>query len=136
MAHSRAGRNALEVELVILERAQYGRDVERNRRHPHELSLALPLGAWAVAIDLDAVPVGVAQVDRLADQVVRHALERDLRVCRICEPTGEVVARREEKREMEEARVARCRRRAGLLVQHEEVLGAGAEAGGAVVATM
>ena len=41
---------------------------------------ARPLLARAVAVELDAVAVGVAQVDRLADAVVARAVERDARV--------------------------------------------------------
>ena len=45
--------------------------VERVRHHRHRaVGVARPLGLVAVAVELDAVPVGIVQVDRLGDAVV------------------------------------------------------------------
>ena len=49
--------------------AEKARDVEWQRRQPLE-HVPFPHFAGTVPVDLDAVPVGVAEVDRLAHEVV------------------------------------------------------------------
>ena len=73
VAHHRAGRQAVErLRRRVVELAEEVVDVERQRRHPLG-DLALPVLARAVPVDLDAVVVGVAEVERLADEVVGRA---------------------------------------------------------------
>ena len=45
--------------------------VDRIERHRHRPTGPRPLVAWPVAVDLDAVAVGVRDIQGLADQVVR-----------------------------------------------------------------
>ena len=54
--------------------------VERLGDH-RELSLprAWPFGFGAIPVELDAVAVGIAEVERLADAVVGGAFERNIR---------------------------------------------------------
>ena len=56
--------------VVMLQLRQDAVDVERIGRHPDLAARPRPLGARAVAVDLDPVAVGVVQVERLADQMV------------------------------------------------------------------
>src|SRR3954449_1423193 len=70
-----------------------------SRGHPLA-DLPLPDLARAIPVDLDAVLVGVGEVDRLADVVVRHADERDLLARGVREPAGEVGALGHEQREV------------------------------------
>ena len=52
--------------------------VERPRHHRDlAVRVARPFLAWAVAVELDAVSVRVAQVERLADAVVGGTVELD-----------------------------------------------------------
>ena len=71
-----------------------------------------PFAARAVGVQLDAVVVGIAEVDRFADPVIRGAVERNSR-CK--HPTYCVSERRPvgiEHRDVEEARRPRLGRRA------------------------
>ena len=126
VAHARAlghaGRRALGGAEQVL-------DVDRVGADAHLVAVADPLVARAVAVDLDAVPVGVAQVDRLADDVVGEAGERDAVLSRVGEPAGEVRARGHEQRVVVEAGVVLHGERAGLLVEHEQVVAPRAEGG-------
>jgi hypothetical protein len=89
----------------VRELAEEAVDVERQRRHPLR-DLALPVLARTVPVDLDAVAVGIGEVDRLADVMVGEPLELDAVACGVREPAGEVDAFGHEQREMVEARVA------------------------------
>src|SRR5918996_1570547 len=65
-------------------------EVERPREHPDRaVGCRRPLVPRPVAVQLDAVAVRVAEVDRLADAVVRGALERDSRVEHVADGLGE-----------------------------------------------
>ena len=46
--------------------------VERDRRHRQFLAVVTPARGRTVGIHLDPQPVGIGQIDRLADLVVRH----------------------------------------------------------------
>ena len=52
--------------------------VERQGDHVHALAVrrAFPAVAGSVGVDLDAEPVGIAQVERLGDAVVGSAVDR------------------------------------------------------------
>ena len=96
----------------------------RRSRGPRGHSLARPVGG-----ELDAVAVGVGQVDRLVGAVVRGALDRRARRRQADGGAGELLAAGVQQRVVVEAGVAA--RRAGLrvLVQHDDGLGAVAELG-------
>src|SRR4051794_34381423 len=97
--------------------------VERDRPDVEAPVLGLGPGvARAVAVDLDAVAVGVAQVERLADEVVGRARELHPAACRVLEPAGEPGAVRQQQREVEETG-ARAAAGPGpwLLLEHHEV---------------
>ena len=59
------------------------------RRHPLR-HLPLPRLPGAVPVDLEAVPVGVSEIERLADEVVGHAGQRHPITAGMGEPAGEV----------------------------------------------
>ena len=92
------------------------------------MHLVLPDLARAVPVDLDAVMVGVAEIERLADEVIRRAGERNPLARRVREPARQVGALRQQKRVMEEARVPVGRRRTRLLDEMQELGPARAEA--------
>ena len=71
-----------------------------------------PFGGRTVPVELDAVAVGVAQVERLADAMVGSALKRDARGAQTAESVGERGAGRVEDREVVEAGRSGRRRRA------------------------
>ena len=77
--------------------------------------LPVPELAWTVRVDLDPVVVGVAQVERLADEVVGEAVELHAVSRGVREPAREVGALGHEQREVEETGVAVGGSRAGLL---------------------
>ena len=97
---------------------------------------ALPDLARPVPVDLDPVLVGVAEVDRLADEVVGDADDRHLLAGGVREPAGEVGPLRHEQGEVVQARIAARGPRAGLLAEHEQVLAAGPERRPAVAAAV
>lgn len=65
-----------------------------------------PLGARAVAVELDAQPVGVVEVERLGNAVVGGAGQRDLRLGDPLERGAEAGTALEQQRRMKEARRA------------------------------
>ena len=94
--------------------------------------LSLPDLARAVVIDLDAVLVGVAEVDGLADEVVGgtrepHALTHGMR-----EPARQAGPIGQQQREVEQARAPGRRLCAGLLDELQQTRLAGAERGATV----
>ena len=76
--------------------------VERQRRHAHGAGVPVPLLGRAVTVDLDAVALGVAQVDRLADEMVGGAGERPARLGHAADRGRKLGAVRHEQRQMEE----------------------------------
>ena len=110
VAHHRAGRRARRTAPSPGRRARGSRSstssgsvVIRWATLPSQ-PLARPVG-----VDLDPVAVGVAEVDRLADEVVGEPLERDAVARGMREPAREVAALRHEEREVVEPGVARAR---------------------------
>ena len=94
VAHDRAVGKLLE--RLRLGFGQLGEDaahVERQSRHPLE-DLSLPHLPRAVPVDLDAVPVRVAEVDRLTHEVIGEAGQGDAVAPCVGEPAGEVDAPR------------------------------------------
>ena len=120
MAHDRSAGQAVEgLPLGIVELSQQVLEIERLGGHPRDLPL--PELARTVGIDLDPVPVRVAQVERLADEVVGDSGHRHLLADCVGEPGGEVAPFRDEEREVEETRVARRRLGARNLVEDEQL---------------
>src|SRR5438034_10939055 len=54
-------------------------EVERTREHLDAVVRARPFRFRAVPVELDAVAIGIRQVDRLADAVVARARQTDAR---------------------------------------------------------
>ena len=72
---------------------EQGFEIERDAHHRHAaLRVERPLLAGTVAVELDAVAVGVVQVDRLADAMVRRARELDPCVDEPPERVGKLLA--------------------------------------------
>jgi hypothetical protein len=118
--------------LLSLDEPDQVRHVERLGEHPDAVAGVArrgPVLDRPVAVELDPVPVGVVEVDRLGDAVVRRAGDRRARDRQPLEGAGQLLAVWEEQREVVEPRVAAGRPRAGVLVEDEHVLGLGAERG-------
>src|SRR5262245_49820774 len=125
--HEQAGRRTREPGLALVGRGDGSRqllgfgeerlDVQRTREYP-EASILVPgpLLHWAVPVELEAVTVRVAQIERFADSVIRGSLERDARLDEAPERVRERLAIGVADRGVEEPRVTRRRRRsaAGL----------------------
>ena len=96
-------------------------DVERKRRH---LQLALgtrPVLARPVAVDLDAVALGIVEIERLRHEMVGRAGEPMPARRDPVQRAGELGAVGDEEREMEEARGSTgARRRIGALDERHE----------------
>ncbi len=97
------------------------------------IDLPLPELTRPVGVDLDAVPVGIAQIDRLADVVIGEALDPRLVARRVREPAREARPVGHEQRDVVEAGVTVGRLRARLFDEADE-LGVGAERRAAVLA--
>ncbi len=89
--------------------------------------------ARAVGVDLDAVPVGIAKIDRLADGVIREALDPSLIACRMREPARETRPIGDEQSDVVEAGVTVGGSRPRLFDEADE-LGVGADGGETVLA--
>ena len=109
------------------ELAEKAVDIERQGRHARG-DLALPDLARAVPVDLDPVPIGVAQVDRLAHEVIGEPDQRHAVASARAPASGR--ARRARAPAGRSGR-GRCGRRAGraprFLDQHEQLTTARAE---------
>ena len=100
--------------------------VQRQRGHLQLAVGVAPLLARAVAVELDAVAVGIGQVQRLADEVVGDPVQRPAGLGQPGQRMGEVQPRRIQDRQVIEAGgppVERGRRR--VTVQPDEVGPAG-----------
>ena len=94
-------------------------DVEREGGHLRG-DLTFPLFARPVPVDLDPVPVGIGEIERLADEVVREPDQRHAVARGVRKPAGEIRALRHEKREMVEAGVSHTRACSDLLDENEQ----------------
>src|SRR5579883_1533254 len=100
---------------------QQAPDVNRVGCHPHLIAVPVPLSAWSVTIDLDAIPIRVRQIQRLADEVVSLTRQRIAQVEEMSEPAAEVRSGGHQNSEVVEASGEnRPRPRPGLLGQKEE----------------
>src|SRR4051794_10775707 len=130
--HGSVGETLEGLGRRVVELAEEALDVEGHRRQPLE-DLALPELARPVGVDLDAVVVGIAQIDRLAHVVIREPLQLDLLPCGVREPLREARAVGNEKRDMVEAGVPVVRLGSRLFDEADE-LAVGAERRGPVLA--
>ena len=116
-ARQRGRRLGIRGEQVV--------DVERPRADAIDLSF--PETPRPVGVDLDPVVVGIAQVQRLAHEVIRSAGQLDAIADRMLHPAGQVAALGHEQREVEEAGVAVGRPHARLLDEAQELTAGGAQ---------
>ena len=89
-----AGRPSNGADRRVVELADEVVDVQRHRRHPSG-DLTFPDLARAVPVDLDPVPIGVAEVERLADEVVGEPDERHPIARGVCQPACEIAPLRQ-----------------------------------------
>jgi hypothetical protein len=123
--------------LLAADRAEEGLEVERCRAAARELVLeARPLIELAICGKLDTDPVGVRQIDRLVCAVVRHALNRRARLDQASRGASELLATRIEQRVVVETGMATGRPRLGILVEDDDGLGAVAQLGPPIIATL
>src|SRR5690242_14976294 len=73
--------------------------VQRHRRHAR-CNLSLPDFSGTIPVDLNAMSVGIAEIERLADEMVRSTCELNSIASRMGEPAGEVCSFRYEQREV------------------------------------
>ena len=112
--------------------AQDRLDVELLGRHHDQAVLALPALARPVVVDLDAVALGIVEIERLADAVVggagdRHAVARDVQ-----DPARMVLPRRHQEGGVIEAGRRRIvRLGVGPVLDFDQRHAAGAEPGDA-----
>ena len=111
MSHAGTGRHA-GARVLPAELAEHAVEVEWERVHLQDAVADRPPIARAVAVELDAVALGVAQVESLADQVVGGARQAPAGLGDALQGAGEIGAARHHDREVEEAAgAARPRRR-------------------------
>ncbi len=79
-----------------------------------------PLGAVAIAVDLDPVAVGIAEVERLAHQVVGGAVKLPAALGQAHERHRQVTAGRHQDREVEEPGLARVAGWRGAVADERE----------------
>jgi hypothetical protein len=121
-AGSRARRLAVDLAHEVVHVQADGEDLDSVAR----VAWRRPPIARPVGVELDAVVVGIAQVDRLADAVVRRGLDTGVGVGQAPDGARELAAGLEQQRIVVQAGVPPARRGVRLLDQNEQVLGAGA----------
>ena len=135
MAHPQP-RVRVRARLLAGDRGEQAGNVERVRAAGEDDAAVAhrPDLARAVRRELDADAVGVGKVDRLVRAVVGGAVDRNAELGDAPAGARELLARGEEQREVVEAGVVAGGRRRAVLVQHDEVLAAGAQRGVGAVA--
>src|SRR5689334_8947721 len=119
VAHCRSNRHS--APLNAASRLEEPLDVQRIGGH-HQLAIDSPPGAtWPIGIDLDTEIIGILQVKRFADQVVRGAGARP-EVSEVAEEAAQSRTIREQNGEVIEAECSPTGHslRAPVLVQHDE----------------
>jgi len=114
-------------------------DVERDREHADPRAGLIGRGpplARAVRVELDAVAVGVAQIEGLRDAVVGGARQRRAGGAEAQDGVGERGPVRGQQGEVVEAGVAARGAHAELLVQDDEVSTAGAHRSASAIAAL
>jgi hypothetical protein len=113
----------LRRRALAVDRAEQRLEVERLRPAAGELLLeARPDHPGTVGGELDAVAVGVGQVDRLVGPVVGHALDRRPGLDQARGGAGELLAAGVEQRVVVEAGVTAGRSGLGILMEHDDGL--------------
>src|SRR5262245_22780934 len=110
--------------------------IERIRTHAQVLANEWPLDARSIAIDLDAVAVRIGEVNRLADSVVRGALQDRAGLHEPAQRPSQIGARWRQYREMVQAGRASCSGRVATLTQNEQIRAAGAEPANALITSV
>src|SRR6266436_1530614 len=114
------GKPVERLDRRIVELSKKILDVERQRRHAlHDHSL--PLFAGTVGVDLDAVAVRIAEIDRLADGVIREPFDCGPLACGLRKPARETRPVGYEQRDVVEAGMTVGRLRARLLDKTDEL---------------
>jgi hypothetical protein len=108
-------------------------EIERLGRHRDVAVFPAPRIPWTIAIDFDAVSVGVGEIKGLADEVIRSPLQRRPRGDELPERRGQRLAGRHEHREVEEAGRPAHRTRTRPRGQLQEGRAGRAQDGGAAV---
>src|SRR5436309_7465132 len=106
-ARCAAYRRLRGLSLSLFELPQQRLEIERQRRHRDVSVLAWPGGGVAVGIELDAVCIWIAKIERLAHEVVGGADQGYAGITQAHEQLREVPSRRHTDRDVEEARAAR-----------------------------
>src|SRR3984893_4891397 len=106
-------------------------DVERGGGDLQIAAGPFPRSRSTVAVDLDAVALGIVEVERLAHRVVGSARERYLVARHVQDPAREIATRRHQERGVIESRAARVVGLGlGLVLEVNEPHAAGAERAG------
>src|SRR5690606_20341510 len=113
---------SLVIGLIAAGRLDKAADVQRQRLHLHFLGYPLPLVSRTVGVDLDAVALGVGQVDRLADEMVGRAVYGQTLLDRTLHPAGEICTLRKQEGRVEEPRVTRIVRLEGRVFFNRQQL--------------
>ena len=92
MAEHGAGGEAIPGRRVLAQFREHITHIQRFGADVHFPVLPDPLAARAVAVDLDAVAVRIAEIHRLADEMICHPLNRDLLFRQVPEERGQVAA--------------------------------------------
>jgi hypothetical protein len=121
-------RHVLGKQLLEIERlGDHGQVALRGAR---------PLGLRAVPVELDAVAIGIAEIERLADAVVGGSLKRNVRADKAAERIGQLRARGIDDGEVIETSGARSGRGAAAALPGVDadvvMVAAGGEEGGCV----
>ena len=120
MAEDRPGRHR-DGRRLAAGLAEQALEIERKRRHLDRVTGERPFVARPVAVELDAVPLRVGEVERLGDEMVGGSGERPARTGHPAQRACEVGPRRHEEREVEEAgRPRRARRRVRIRDELDE----------------
>ena len=123
--------------FLVRDQAHQAREVERlGAADRGRVAQVAPVLAAAVGGELDAVVVGVGQVDRLGDAVVGRAADARAGDREAGGGAGELEPRRVQEREVVEPGVAAGAAGVRVLDEDEQVLAAGAERGAVAVAAV
>ena len=114
--------------LLVRDGLEEGAEIERVGPAAHHGEVG-PLLLRPVGRELDPVPVGIREVDRLGDPVVRGALDRRPRARQASRRAGKLLPRRMEQGEVVEPRVPSGRAGVRVFDENEQVLAPGPECG-------
>src|SRR5215208_409490 len=104
VADARCGRDPVAVAGGVAQLGKQAVEVQWQRRHLNTTGLVLPLGAGAIAIDLDSVALGIGQIQSLAHEMVGCPAQAPAGVGDASESGRELRAVRYEDRKVEQPR--------------------------------